>query len=131
MKEQIEAAERIIDRLRAEVPVVAAFWVKPADGRRWTLYLATEWANSLNDEARRWQLISALRSASAGENCWGDFGFLYQLVRPDSKTVRAVLDLHRRYPQLIPMWYNELMLGDLPIESAYLYPLPAVVASAA
>ncbi len=123
--DQIEAAARVIDRLKQLMPLTAAFWVKPADGRRWTLYLVTDWADSLNDSDRWFAFSMAMRQATAGEHVWGDFGLGYQLVRPDSRIAQAVFDLHRQYPKQIPMRYNALMLGDMPIDDAYLYPLPA------
>lgn len=125
--EQIDAAGRIIDRLGRSIPLVAAFWVKPADGRRWALYLASDWADRPNGFAR----VAAELYAAGDEHAWGDRGLPFRVVSPDAPAVRAVLDLHRRYPELIPMWYSAPMLGDLGIDDSYLYPLPAPAAVAA
>ena len=126
--DQIEAGARVVSRVAQAVPLSIAFWVKPADGRRWTLFLVTPDADSLDGRRRVRQAVAA---AEAGESVWGPLGLRYQLISPNSAVMQDVTGLHEEFYHYLPFNYKGAMLGDVPIEEAYFYPLLAATPAAA
>lgn len=116
--EQVDAGAEFIAELDKTLPLRAAFWMKPADGK-WMLFTVID--NVEEHPGRGYGEV--LRAANAIGNPYLD-PFQVKLVSAKDPVCQDVLAMHRRYPGRFPINLNETMIGGRTIDGAYLYPLP-------
>jgi hypothetical protein len=117
---KIDAGRRLLDRLAEQGVVVrAACWVKPFDRDRWSLYLATPSVQKGDKLPAYRQVTEALRSL--GDEWVTSTDVV--VVGEEHALVQAARDLLRRFPHNTPIQSPRALLGDIPAEEVYVYPL--------
>jgi hypothetical protein len=114
-----EAGQELIDRLGKIRPVQVAFWLKPAERSRWYLYLVAEGIDDSNVHQGYKEVLRLLQEMQTADID----PFQVRLIKAGDPLVRAVMDVHRRYPGRGGINYSGWNLGVMSIEGAYLYPL--------
>jgi len=121
--EQIEAGHELVDRFDRFAPLAAAFWLRRVESSQWSLYLVSDQittANLLSGYSEMVRLIGELRNPELSL-------LRVKLVPLDSALARDALEACRYYPTRRIVDLGVKLLGDLPVEEAYFYPLPACV----
>jgi hypothetical protein len=120
VENQIDAGQRLLDRLgEAGVLVRAACWVKPVEEDRWSLYIATPRVDEKGQLEAYRQLTPALRSLGDDWITGSDV----TLVGEKHAIVQDALDTLRRYPHTTPIRSPRSLVGGIPVEEVYVYPL--------
>jgi hypothetical protein len=120
VENQIEAGQRLLDQLDKKGFVVrVACWVKPAEEDRWSLYIATPSVDERGKLEAYRQLTPVLRSL--GDDWLTSSDVI--LVGEKHPIVQDVLDLLRRFPHKTPIRSPRSLLGGIPVEEVYVYPL--------
>jgi len=117
--EQIEAGARLVRDFHSYMAVEVAFWIKTAEGYRWTLCIASDQINE-----KTWDLGygEALRLIQEMNNPYLDL-FRIRLVNSTSPLARAALEERRKFPgSPVGIRLGEQWFGDTAIEGAYIYP---------
>jgi hypothetical protein len=121
---QINDGQRLVEELvRDGFDVAAAFWLKAYDSD-WYLYVVSPVveAEGIANAYRRVNAVLRRMPAPFRVD-----PFDVKLVGPADKLAQAVLNAQRRSPSKTPVRSGGASLGDLSVEEAYLYPLPAAV----
>lgn len=120
VENQIEEGQKLLNLLEEEgVAVRAACWMKPTTKERWILYIATPiWDEKGPLEAYR-QLTPALQSLG---NDWLTSSDV-TLVGEKHPIVKDALEMLRRFPHRGPIRSPLPLLGGIPIDEVYVYPL--------
>jgi hypothetical protein len=129
VSELIEDGKRIVEQLPHDgFEVTAAFWLKAAEDGQWYFYIVSPVAERerLNDAYRR--LYTLIRRMP--ELRWID-PLEVKLIGPSNPIARDVLAIHNRPPgpKMGPIHWGGRVLGNVRVEGAYLYPLPAMKSS--
>ena len=120
VENQIDNGQQLLDRLaEAGVAVRAASWMKRPDQDRWTLYIATPNVDEKGQLDAYRQLRPVLRSLGDEWVTSSDVN----LVGENDPLVKDVLDLLRRYPHKAPIVPPRTLMGRIPVEEVYVYPL--------
>ena len=114
-----DAGTELIERISETWPVKLAFWLKPTDSDQSFLYIAAEGIDDSNID-RGYQEV--LRRAKELRAPYFD-PFVVKLIKSDDPLARAVMEVHRRFPERLTVNFNGRNLGGMSIEGAYLYPL--------
>jgi hypothetical protein len=127
--EMIEDGRRIVEQLPQDgFEVTAAFWLKKAEDGEWRFYVVSPVAEPgrLNDAYSR--LHTFIRRMP--EPHWID-PLEVRLLRPSHPLAKDVLAIHQSAtgPKASPIRWGGTMLGNISVEEAYLYPLPAMASS--
>jgi hypothetical protein len=125
----IEDGRRIAEQLPQEgFEVTAAFWLKKAEDGQWYFYIVSPVAEPerLNDAYSR--LFTLIRRMP--EPHWID-PLEVRLLRPSHPMAKDVLAIHQSAasPKGHPIRWGGNVLGNVSVEGAYLYPLPATASS--
>jgi hypothetical protein len=125
----IDDGRKIVEQLPQEgFDVTAAFWLKAADDGQWYFYIVSPVAESerLNDAYRR--LYTIIRQVC--RPLWLD-PLEVKLIGPSNPIAKDVLAIHNHAPgqRGCPIRWGGKQLGKVPVEEAYLYPLPAAASS--
>jgi hypothetical protein len=125
----IEDGRRILDELpQGGFEVTAAFWLKAAEDGQWYFYIVSPVAERerMNDAYRR--LYTLIRRMP--EPLWLD-PLEVKLIGPSNPIARDVLAIHQRVPgpTVGPIRWGGRQLGNVSVDGAYLYPLPAAAAN--
>jgi hypothetical protein len=123
----LDDGQKLVEYLpRNGFAVAAAFWLKASENDRWYFYLASPVvdADGLTQAYRR--LHTLIRQIP--RRGWID-PLEIKLVGSNNPIARVVLSIYSRAPgpQPSPIRWGGRSLGNISIESAYLYPLPAAV----
>jgi hypothetical protein len=123
--ELIEDGRRIAEQIPQNgFDVTAAFWLKDAEDGQWVFYIVSPVAESERlSEAYGW-LHTLIRRMPPPR--WID-PLEVKLIGPGNPIARDVLAIHNRAtgPSGCPIHWGGQQLGNVRIEGAYLYPLPA------
>lgn len=123
VENQIDAGQRLLDQLEEEgIAVRAACWVKPTQEDRWSLYLATPSMDEKGPLEAYRQLTPAFRSLESGWLTSSDV----ILVGEKHPLVKDALAILQRFPHGAPIPSPFPLLGGIPIENVYVYPLGKV-----
>jgi hypothetical protein len=123
VENQIEEGQRLLDQLGEKGIVVrAACWVKPTDVDRWVLYIATPIMDGKGPLEAYRQLTPALQSLG---NDWLTSSDV-TLVGEKHPMVKDAQEILRRFPHRTPIRSPYPMLGGIPVEEVYVYPLGRV-----
>ena len=135
-REQIDGGEKLLARLRDRgVDVTAACWAKTVEDDKPYPYIASR---AIVDHGIRpaYGEVRTARESLSGE--WGHpleriDPFTVNLVPPDNPMARALVDIHRRFPDRFATWFQGPDLGGTPLDGpAYIYPpTPAATVPAA
>ncbi len=130
VNELVEDGKKIVEQLpRDGFEVTAAFWLKAAEDGEWYFYIASPVAETerLSDAYRK--LYTIIRSMP--ELRWID-PLEVKLIGPSNPIAIDVLAIHTRSGGLkvSPIRWGGKSLGDVSVEEAYLYPLPAAASVA-
>jgi hypothetical protein len=128
VKDMIEDGKRIIEQLTHDgFEVTTAFWLKKADNSRWYFYVVSPLWEKEGSFVGYQQLHTSIRRLGPE---WIDPSEV-RLIGPTNPIARDVLAAHRRTAgtKASPTWWGGTHLGNVTVEDAYLYPLPAVASS--
>jgi hypothetical protein len=121
---QTEHGQHLIAKLREEGFVLrAAFWAKPTEEDRWSLYLATPALEKMGILPAYGSVLRAFRSL--GEVSF-DGSNVLKLVSEKDPLAKAVLGLLKRFPDVAGKFLSRPDLGNFPVEGVYIYPLGEV-----
>jgi hypothetical protein len=120
VENQIDDGRKLLDRLaEAGFVVRAACWLKPVEVDRWSLYIATPAVDEKGPLKAYGQVIPVLESLGDEWITSSDV----TLVGAKHPIVKEALDILRRYPHRTPIRPPRSVLGGIPIEEVYVYPL--------
>lgn len=123
VENQIEEGQRLLDRLEENgIAVRAACWVKPIDRDRWMLYIATPIWDEKGPLDAYGQLTPVHQSLG---NDWISSSDV-TLVGEKDPMVKDARELLRRFPHRAPIRSPLPLLGRIPVEEVYVYPLGKV-----
>jgi hypothetical protein len=125
VSELIDDGKTIVEQLPQDgFEITAAFWLKAAEDGQWYFYIVSPVAESerLNDAYR--QLYTRIRQMP--QTHWID-PLEVKLIGPSNPIAKDVLAIHNRAPasNVNPIQWGGKVLGNVNVEGAYLYPLPA------
>lgn len=119
MREEIDAARKVLDELRKRMPVAAAFWLKPDEGS-WELYIATDRVKRGLDAV--YEVVNQAADAVDDPNF---DPFRVRLIAPRHPLARAAREVYQRRPSEIPVYLRGGFFGGIWADGVYLYPPPA------
>lgn len=124
----IKDGQRLLEYLPQNgLPVTAAFWLKASADDRWSFYLVSPVvdAEGLPKAYRRLHTLIRQMPGSVGID-----PLEIKLIGPENAIAKDVLAIHSRVPgpRVAPLRWGGRSLGNISIEGAYLYPLPATAA---
>jgi hypothetical protein len=123
---QIDDGRRLLDRLAAEgVPVVAAFWAKETEGGLWFLYLATPLVGEGGATRPAYRRVNAVIRQMPAPYRMDPLAI--KVVAPTDPIAQDVLAVLQRASgsHASRVRWDGSRLGDVSIDDAYFYPLPA------
>jgi hypothetical protein len=123
---QITDGQRLIDRLAEEgIPVAAAFWAKETESGQWFLYLATPLVGKDGATLSAYRRVNAVIAAMPAP--FWIHPLEVKVIAPTDPVAQDVLAVLGRGPgpRVPPIRWGGTRLGDVSIEGAYFYPLPA------
>lgn len=118
--EQIKAGAQFVQNLAQEVPLKAAFWVKPDEVERWRLWIASD---RLGDDNLNQNYQTVSRVARAMHHPWLCADDV-KLANADDRLVKAVLQAQHEYPGRWPMRFPGRSLKGATAEQLYVYEVP-------
>ena len=118
MREEIDAARKVLDELRKRMPVAAAFWLKPDEGS-WEFYIATDRVKQGLDAV--YELVNQAAEAIDDPNF---DSFRVRLIAPRHPLARAAKEVYQRRPSEIPVYIRGGFFGGIWADGVYLYPPP-------
>jgi hypothetical protein len=126
--------ENLIDdgqKLVAELPqhgleVAAAFWLKPSEDGKWYFYIVSPVVDTDGIAAAYRRLHPLVRARP--QPFWID-PLEIKLIGPSNPIARDVLAIYGRAPAsgVSPIRWGGKMLGNVSVEEAYLYRVPATI----
>jgi hypothetical protein len=119
VREEIDAARKVLDELRKRMPVAAAFWLK-ADEGKWEFYIATDRVEE--GLAAVYQVVNQAADAVDDPNF---DPFRVKLIAPRHALGRAAREVYQRRPSEIPVYIRGGFFGGIWADGVYLYPPPA------
>jgi hypothetical protein len=122
VRERIEAGARFIKEFALDVPIKAAFWVKPSEEERWRLWVASDQLQDIGEAYR-----GVIRSSGQLQDPWFS-PFDVKMASPDDPLVKAVFEVQQKYPGKVPMLYNGRLFKGVSVDQVYIYPIPIAVA---
>jgi hypothetical protein len=124
----LDDGQKLIEQLpRNGFEVVAAFWLKASENGRWYFYLVSPVVESEGLTKAYRRLHTLIRQMTGP--LWID-PLEIKLIGPDNLIAKEVLAINSRMPgpRVSPIRWGGRSLGNISIEGAYLYPLPATAA---
>ncbi len=120
---QIDDGHELIDRMAREgIAVSAAFWAKPADEDRSSLYIVMKSVDQEGTAAAYREILRALRSLGNSSITSSNV----KAIGEKQSTARDVIELMKRFPDRGPVRLRDRMLGETPMDEVYLYSLGEV-----
>src|ERR1700680_3158497 len=96
--DEIDAGEALVKRLNDYAPVIAACWLRSAEGGERYLYVALDGLTVANTDLAYGEV---LRIAGAMKDRYLD-PFRVKLIGPTHPIAKAVTEIYRRFPGRIP-----------------------------
>ncbi len=124
----IDDGKRLVEYLPQNgFAVAAAFWLKTSENGRWYFYLVSPLVNAEGITNAYRRLHTVIRQTPGP--VWID-PLKVKLIGSDNPIARDVLAVqpHATGPGAPPVRWAGTSLGNVSIEDAYLYPIPAVAA---
>lgn len=119
--EQIEDGMRLLTQLSAaDLDIRAAFWAKPHDDDRWSLYFATSAVNSLGSLGAYRVIFEQLRKLGSTWFSSSDV----KVIDEKADIAVTISEIQRRFPDATRL--QQPLLNELPFEEVYIYPLSTV-----
>jgi hypothetical protein len=116
--DQIDEGQALLDRLAdAGMAVRVAWWAKPFDEDRWSLYIATPVEDEKGPLEAYRQILPVLRSMGDIEITSSDV----KAIGEKHRLTQAVLETLRRYPGRVGSRSRLAPLEGTPFEDVYLY----------
>jgi hypothetical protein len=115
---QIDDGEAFIRDYSDYVPIVAAFWVKPAESESWYLYIASA---EINDGNLRERYREVLRRVGSQKYVWLD-ALHVKLINSEDSLAREVKKIRDQTAPALPVRYNLASIAGLPTDGCYIYP---------
>src|SRR5258706_12516385 len=115
--EQVDAGAAFLNEFEKYAPVKVAFWLRDADGGDWKLYVASDQIDDSNFDVAYGEV---LRVVNRLRNPYLD-PFQVKFVWGNDPTVRAALDVHRRFPRPLPTRINGQSFGGRSAAGVYIY----------
>jgi hypothetical protein len=127
--ELIEDGRKIVEQLPQDgFEVTAAFWLKAAEDGQWYFYIVSPVAESerLSDAYRRLHTLVRRMPQPLRID-----PLEVKLIGPSNPIAKDVLAIHNRASgaKVSPIRWGGKQLGNVSVEEAYLYPLPAAASS--
>lgn len=120
VENQIDDGQRLLDRLYEEgFAVRAACWAKPAEEDSWSFYISSPVVDETGVTAAYRQVFRVLRSLGGVWVTDSDI----KLVGDKHAVTHDLLDMLRRYPGRMPTRSRRPLLGGVPVDEVYVYPL--------
>jgi hypothetical protein len=117
---EIDEGQRLLDRFAADqIPITAAFWVKPTDEDQWSLCVTTPLSNQNARLEGYRQLAHFLESLG---NTWLTISDV-KLISESDEAIKDVLALRKRFSGWVPNRINLPNPANISIDEMYLYPL--------
>jgi hypothetical protein len=123
----VEDGKRIVDRLPQDgFDVTAAFWLKAAEDGQWYFYIVSPVAEPERLRGAYGRLHALIRQMP--QPLWID-PLEVKLIAPSHPIAKDVLAIHNRAlgASERPIRWSGNQLGNVRVDGAYLYPLPAAV----
>jgi hypothetical protein len=125
VEDLIDDGQKLIEYLpRNGFTVATALWLKASENDRWYFYLVSPLADTegLPQAYRRLHTLIRQMPEHIGID-----PLKIKLIGPDDPIAKDVLGIFSRVsgPQVSPVRWGGRTLGNISIEGAYLYPLPA------
>jgi hypothetical protein len=121
----IEDGQKLVEELpQRGFEVTAAFWLKASEDGKWYFYIISPLVDAEGLAKAYRQLHPLVRAMPSP--FWID-PLEIKLIGPDNPMARDVLAIYSRAsgPRVSPIRWGGKKLGNVSIEGAYLYPLPA------
>ena len=121
---QLDDGQKLIDKLlTGGFEVTAALWLKASFNGKWSFYVVSPIVDAEGITLAYRRLNPLVRAMP--EPFWID-PFAIKLIGPSHPIARDVLNIPVRVPgsRVCPIRWGGILLGDLGIEGAYLYPIP-------
>lgn len=119
---QIDDGAKVVEKLReGGFDVTAAWWMKASEEGEWFFYIASKQVDEIGITASYRKAHSLIRALG---QLWVD-RFEVKLVGPENPITQDVLAILNRFQDRIITRYGGKKLGNVSIDGAYLYPLPA------
>ena len=116
--EETDAGAELVNQFDKSMPVKVSFWLKPADGGQWYLYIASDQITDGNlDQGYR----EVLRLAKHHPSPYLD-PFRVKLIPATDPLAEAALEIHRRFPGVLATRLGGRNFGGSSVEGAYIYP---------
>jgi hypothetical protein len=115
---EIEAGEHFIRDFNDQIPIAAAFWVKPTDADNWFLYIASP---EICDENLRERYGEVLNRAKTQQYPWLNVLHI-KLINSNDPLAQKVKELREKSAPGLPIRYNLSLIAGLPIDGSYIYP---------
>jgi len=125
VEKRIDDGRKLVDELaQSGFKATAAFWLKASDDGKWNFYLVSPVVDA-GGLGKAYRLLHPLVRARP-QPIWID-PLEIKLIGPSNPSAREVLSIHSRIrgPHVSPLSWGGTKLGNMSIEGAYLYPLPA------
>lgn len=117
---QIDDGRTLLSHLEKEgFPITVACWVKPFDEDRWSLTIATPLVNEKGSLAAYRRLLGVQRESNTDWITDSDIA----LISENDRLAREVLNFQGRFPGRMAEEVNYPLVGDVPAERLYVYPL--------
>jgi hypothetical protein len=122
---QIDDGQKLVEELpRRGFEVTAAVWLKASEDGKWYFYIvspAVDTEGIVKAYRRLHPLVRALP-----QPLWID-PLEIRLIGPSHPLAQDLMAIHGRVPgpRVCPIWWRGTRLGNVSIEGAYLYPVPA------
>ena len=124
-----EDGKRIVEQLpQSGFEVTAAFWLKKAEDGQWYFYVVSPLAENEKLSHAYSRLFTLIRQMP--EPHWID-PLEVRLIGPSHPIAKDVFAIHNSASGAkgLPIRWGGTQLGNVSVEGAYIYPLPATVSS--
>lgn len=117
---QISDGESLIRALHhSNFDVAVAFWIKPAEDHQWFFYIASDEVSQKGLAPSFRQVYAVIRSMPS------DFSierFDIKLIGDTNPIACDAMSIRDRYVAPLGTWFRGIRLGQVQIESAFIYP---------
>src|SRR5947209_3032757 len=127
VEKMIDDGQKLVEELpQRGFEVTAAFWIKVNEDEQWYFYIVSPAVDTEGPAQAYGRLHTLIRQMP--QPFWID-PLEVKLIEPDDPIARDVLAIHGRSPgaRVSPIRWGGKKLGNVNIEGALLYPLPAPI----
>lgn len=123
VRELIDAGQKLAEELpQRGFDVSAAFWIKASENEKWYFYIVSPMVDS-KGLAQAYRMLHPL-VRGLPQSFWIN-PLEIRLIGPSNPIAKDVLDIHKGTagPPVSPIRWSGRRLGDVSIETAYIYPM--------